>query len=319
MSNFILAITTFNRISYLKKCIETWDKTKSSSHSWSVIVADDGSTDGTLEYLDQLELGRAEKLILKNNRLGIHQQMNTILTVLEKRNFDFCFKVDDDFVFKKPCWDTAYYKTAIETGFHHLVYCDEKWDSEQIMKNPIKNGKLIAKQDLLNIQGHFYTISPTVLKKVGYFDVENFGFRGMGHVDYTARCARAGFSDIENPWDLMNSDKYFASVNEDYKSALPSIQVAAYDEMNRERKTAIIKNRKSAYVPSQEINHELWDQFQKEVLQALSSKAKNAAKEKLELEKWYMIEIKKTQEWYQQKINKLPNWYIALGNKLFGK
>lgn len=316
---FVLAITTYNRLPYLKRCVDSWKITKSKITTWTLIIADDGSTDGTIEYLDQLDVPDSTLMLIKNKRIGVHQQVNTILAGLDRLNFDFCFKVDDDIFFKKAGWDIAYYETAMKSGYHHLVYCDSIWAKEQQKVKPTVKENLVSAVGLFNIQGHFYTITPDVLQQVGYFDVDNFGFRGMGHVDYTARCARKGFTDIENPWDLKDSMQYFESVDDTYQSALPAIQIAAYDELNRERKTEIIKNRKSAYVPYQEINHKLWDQFQKEVLEALSIKAKNAAKEKMELEKWYRDEIKKTQEWYQQKINNLPNWYIALGNKLFRK
>ena len=45
---------------------------------------------------------------------------------------------------------------------------------------------------MLHAHGFFYTFSPEVIKKVGSMDTQSFGFRGMGHVDFSMRCARAG-------------------------------------------------------------------------------------------------------------------------------
>ena len=44
---FTLAITTFNRLNYLKACLDSWIQTRSIDVDWTLIIADDGSDDGT--------------------------------------------------------------------------------------------------------------------------------------------------------------------------------------------------------------------------------------------------------------------------------
>ena len=45
-----ICVPTYNRLSYLKKCVDSiLDKFK--DYPYEVIIADGGSTDGTLEYL----------------------------------------------------------------------------------------------------------------------------------------------------------------------------------------------------------------------------------------------------------------------------
>ena len=116
MKNFVIAITTYNRVEYLKKCIHTWVETKNNNVSWVLVVADDGSTDGTLDYLSSLNIENTTIVILQNNRLGVHQQMNTILSSLENTEYDFCFKVDDDITFLKPGWDKFIMKLHNKQG-----------------------------------------------------------------------------------------------------------------------------------------------------------------------------------------------------------
>ncbi len=208
---FTLAITTFNRLNYLKACLDSWIQTRSIDVDWTLIIADDGSDDGTTDYLDSLKIKNAKVVVIKNKRLGVHQQMNTILNYLETIDYDFCFKIDDDIAFLKTGWDKLYYEAAIKTGNHHLVFCDENWCKEQFLDKPKIERVLNGRVPMLHTHGFFYTLTPHVIEKVGFMDVESFGFRGMGHVDYTIRCARAGFTNHEfTPWDVPNSnDLYF--------------------------------------------------------------------------------------------------------------
>jgi len=317
MHSFVLAITTYNRIAYLKDCIESWLKTRSDSNAWVLIVADDGSVDGSLEYIENLSLHNTEVVVIKNKRIGVHQQVNTIIKKLEELDYDFCFKVDDDIFFKEKGWDLAYFSTAMNTGFHHLVFCDENWCAEQFLEQPKRKAELVGRLDYLNVHGFFYTISPQVIRRVGYFDIENFGFRGMGHVDYTVRCARAGFTDLQTPWDIKESNKYLTTSKKDYRSALPSVQIAAYDEMNRKRKEKVIQDINRLYIAFQKINERIFTDFKNELIEALSYKVEKFEAENEEMKAWYVNELHKTQEWYQKKLNKLPTWYVSIGNKFF--
>ena len=81
--NAITAVTTYNRLVYLKEFIKTWNATKSKSIKWSLIIADDGSTDGTLSWLDTLKNAKKDYnlFIINNNRKGVHFQTNKIFNL----------------------------------------------------------------------------------------------------------------------------------------------------------------------------------------------------------------------------------------------
>jgi len=214
--NLITAITTYNRIEYLKKTYESWLTTKSPQYNWILIIADDGSTDGTIEYLQNIPC----QLILSKRR-GIHHQANQILRIAEHLSFDFAFKFDDDIIFKQPGWDTKFIEASKITGFDHLVFHDLHWKRKQRFRDTIahSSGLLECKAWWNDTQGAFWTFTPRVLQKVGYFDIKNFGLCGLGHRDYTFRCCKAGFNNIKNIFDIKDSNLYLELIKNDYDSA----------------------------------------------------------------------------------------------------
>lgn len=318
MKHFILAITTYNRIEYLKECLDSWNNTRSKAVTWKLVVADDGSNDGTLEFLDQLQFENCEVMILKNTRLGVHQQMNTVLKYLEQIEFDFCFKADDDVCFLKSGWDHLYHETAISSGNDHLVFCDENWSKEQFLDKPIieKRKELIGRVPMMHAHGFFYTLTPRLIEKVGYMDVQSFGFRGMGHVDFTNRCARAGFTNENTPWDVVDSNTYISATKTEYQSVLPNSTTSVYDSYNRDKKEKIILQRNRIYVKNQDVDFNLFSKFKEELITALSNKVTHFDNEKQELVSWYKTEIKKITKWHLSQYKHLPKWYLKLG-KLF--
>ena len=268
---------------------------------------------GQLEYLDSLKTDKIKLVVIKNKRLGVHQQMNTILSRLESIQYAFCFKVDDDITFLKSGWDDLYYKTAMESINHHLVFCDENWGTEQFLKKPKVEGSLIGKVPMLHAHGFFYTFTPHVIEKVGFMDVDSFGFRGMGHVDFTMRCARAGFTNQDTPWDVPNSNTYISATKHGYKSVLPATPIHVYDGYNRDRKELVILQKDRIYISNQPINANLYIQFKEELIDALSDKVVNFELDKKEVVDWYENEIDKIKDWHENQYNYLPRWYLSFG------
>ena len=204
---FVLAITTFNRLDFLKKCVESFFKTRSNTFAWQLIIADDNSTDGTKTYLKELE-EKYDAIVIHNDRKSIHHQVNSIIMTLSDLSFDLCFRCDDDVLFLKEGWDKLYWKTIQQTGYDHLIFYDKNWQPHANLTRPIQYGNLIANTSPEKTQGAFYTLTKEIIQKVGFFDVQQFGAAGLGHVDYSFRCCRAGFNVLSSPFDVTNSNDY---------------------------------------------------------------------------------------------------------------
>lgn len=218
--NLLIMITTYNRINFLKKTIETWYSTCNKHHNWTLIVADDGSTDGTLEYLYNLNLKDIKILIIENDNRGVHHQTNSMLKLALNIDFDYGFKIDDDLIFLKEGWDNIYVNVSNITGYYHLIYYDKKWGErrKERQKTIFKDLMLENSVKPENIQGAFWTFNKDVIKKVGYFDTNVYNLCGYGHVDYSLRCCRLGFNDINNPFDVIDSNSYITLNKEQYIS-----------------------------------------------------------------------------------------------------
>lgn len=217
MTRAVFAVTTYNRRDYLRECLDSWSATRDSGWSWLVIVADDGSTDGTLDYLQTLRLP-ADCVVLRNHRRGAGGQTNTIYDYCRRIDYDIGFKADDDLVFRVKGWDQLYRRATRASGFDHLCHLNLRlWNQERRPTVPLSAPKPLARDpsgacaaytDVYNCMGCLFTFSPRVLEAVGDVDERSFPVRGDWHIDYSARAARAGFNRVETFFDARNSNDF---------------------------------------------------------------------------------------------------------------
>ena len=221
---FVFAVTTYNRVRYLKDCIGSFLKTRSEENiSWHIVIADDGSTDETKQYLEELSNEHDVHCIF-NNRSDIAHQTNTILKYLSGRDFDLCFKSDDDVHFLKEGWDLLYWNTIKRTGYEHLIYYDEHWNPAWSLDHYITKGDLINRCEPNKLQGAFYTITKNIIEEVGYIDEQRFKTRGYEHVDFSLRCCRADFNVLTSPFDVNGSNEYIRlQSRQTYLRSLPGV------------------------------------------------------------------------------------------------
>jgi len=86
-----ICIATYNRLPYLKKCLNSIFN-GFQDHPYEIIIADGGSTDGTLEYLKDLNNCKI-KLIEQNKLVGPVKATNACF---KKAKGEFLFGVNDD-------------------------------------------------------------------------------------------------------------------------------------------------------------------------------------------------------------------------------
>jgi len=200
----ITCVTTYNRINYLSRFFESWKRTKSDKYDHKLIVADDGSTDGTIKFLKGVE--SEEINVIYNNRLGVAGQTNSLFSLASSLGFNYGFKSDDDIFFKKSGWDELYINAMNLSKYDHLCYYNEYWRGQR--RNHINNDFVTAKSCVLDCMGCFWTFTPEVIKRVGLFDTKNFGFMGHEHIDYSMRCCRAGFNNRFDFFDAPRSSEF---------------------------------------------------------------------------------------------------------------
>ncbi len=247
----VLAITTYNRREYLEACLNSFIETRDPAFDWVVIVADDGSTDDTLEYLRRLEFPH-ELHIIHNKRRFAVGQTNTIFELCKKIGFDMAFKADDDVVFKQDGWDRAYLDAVRLSGWKHLCYLnqqhfeelrrrtDEGYELPQGRSDD--SGTCVAHVNVEQCMGALFTFTPDLLERVGYGDEASFPIRGQWHIDFSMRCCRAGFNDPRHFFDIRESNRYIELQNNlrsDYRCA-----IEWGDEYRKTKKPAEMERRR---------------------------------------------------------------------------
>ena len=123
----VLGITTYNRLKYLKAIFSSWNDSKNNDHDWTVMIADDGSIDGTLEYCDRLQSKYDNVIVFKNQRRGVHFQKNKMMKESYDMGFDFGFMADDDVLFSRNGWDDLYVRAMQKSGYDHLCFFNLRW------------------------------------------------------------------------------------------------------------------------------------------------------------------------------------------------
>jgi glycosyltransferase involved in cell wall biosynthesis/GR25 family glycosyltransferase involved in LPS biosynthesis len=203
--NAIIGITTYNRLKYLKNCIDTFLKTKSNKLNWTIIIADDGSTDGTLKYIKTLTIPNIPIILIKNKTSHICHQTNTILETSMYLDYDIGFKIDDDLIFDKKGWDLHYISAFENHGYDHLVYYSTNYRNAEVL---CKKNELISYCKPENCMGCLWTFTKRMIKKVGYLNEERFVGGGHGHQEYTVRCCRAKFNNPNTIFDIEGMKKF---------------------------------------------------------------------------------------------------------------
>jgi len=103
--NFRVAIftLTMNRLEYTKKMFESIKKT--TNYPFDHYVVDNGSTDGTKEYLKELEKeGRINKIVFNKENKGIPHSSNQAISAINPQKYDYLCKIDNDAFFKSNGW-----------------------------------------------------------------------------------------------------------------------------------------------------------------------------------------------------------------------
>ena len=187
-----LGILTYNRLDLTKQCIPNVRKTASSNIPYQITVVDNGSTDGSREYLKELlNQGIINHLILLKENIGVSKGSN-----LAWKSFDdieIFAKIDNDVVFNKENWlDDIVHVLDNAPEIGALGYnCEGK-----NMYPVVDNQKVSYRHKGGNIGGACHFIPLHVKEKLGYWN-EGFDLYGEEDADYGMRII---FSGLRNAY-----------------------------------------------------------------------------------------------------------------------
>jgi O-antigen biosynthesis protein len=187
MNSIIISILTYNKLEYTKKCIESIYKTPKYPN-YEIVVSDNGSTDGTLNYLKTLDYVR---LIENKKNLGFAKAHNNVIRMY-------------------PDNDIVLVNNDIEVPFGWLPILFQNIKSKNLgavspaiqTNQGLDVGAVLDKnaigRSLLNdfktkpdwITGSCFYITRDTINKIGLLD-EEFHFY-YEDVDYCFRMKRAG-------------------------------------------------------------------------------------------------------------------------------
>jgi glycosyltransferase involved in cell wall biosynthesis len=241
--HLVLGVTTYNRRKYLQRFIESFIETRDPDFIWTLVVADDGSTDSTYRYLDELSIPDCQLVVVRNKRATVTGQTNSIFEVATAVDYDYGFKADDDIYFSAPGWDSLYVDAMRSTGYQHLVFHSSDWAPAV---HDVTDGPLHSSVPADRTMGCFWTFTPDVVDTIGVFDEANFRLRGHAHWDFTLRACRAGFNDADHAWDAAGSASHISLWGgEDYIGTVdwraPEV-ASTLNARERNRRDALIRN-----------------------------------------------------------------------------
>lgn len=175
MEKICCVIVTFNRLSLLKECIQAvLNQTRSLD---KIIIVDNGSSDGTKEYLSNLK-GENIQIIYQEN-LGGAGGFHTGLKAAYEQEYDWIWLMDDDVEVASDCLENLLKYSNISKCLHpNKYYIDNvnfKWEQWydpfrgvtcSLHNTSFKNNKDICFVNVGCFEGML--ISREIVNKIGF-------------------------------------------------------------------------------------------------------------------------------------------------------
>jgi predicted O-linked N-acetylglucosamine transferase (SPINDLY family)/glycosyltransferase involved in cell wall biosynthesis len=196
INNYVnICIVTFNRLEFTRQAIESISKHTSYPHV--ITVVDNGSNDGTQEYLKGLkEVGIVKNVILLESNVGVAKASN--IAWEQEPNSLYYLKYDNDIVIQKNSWlsDLVSVIDAVP-GVGVIGY---NFEQKSYPLSIINNCQLRIKEEG-NIGGACFLIPKRTHDLLGYW-CEEYGLYGFEDCDYSFRVQLSGllnaYMDDEN-------------------------------------------------------------------------------------------------------------------------
>ena len=216
--NIIAVVVTFNRLELLKRNIECLRKNKPVS---SILVVNNGSTDGTKEWLDT----QKDLLVIHQNNVGGSGGFYTGIEYAYHTGADWIWCMDDDVFPQTTCLEELL-KEATDTQIGILaprrimdgkIFCHDF--QAYNLTNPfasmyaqkLNNQQVNTPTDIKGTAFEGPFIRREVVEKIGLPNKDLFIF--CDDTDYCLRAVLAGFRILYVPKALMDKQKFFSNDN----------------------------------------------------------------------------------------------------------
>lgn len=189
-----IIIVTWNRLTLTRRCIESIGR--HTRHPYRLFIADNGSSDGTREYLLKLrEQGLVHRLLFFEENVGIAPALNSLWEVVDN---PVVLRLDNDVEIYRDGWLTRLHDTLLRNpgigilGFSFL---------KQIYGKELKPVRMES-GDVLGIApaigGACMMFAPSVRKELGCW-CEDYGVFGEEDTDICFRARKLGYGVFALP------------------------------------------------------------------------------------------------------------------------
>jgi Glycosyl transferase family 2 len=184
-----IGIVTYNRKDIVAATIERV-RALTRERNAALVVADDGSTDGTLEMLRAMDVP-----VVTGPNMGIAWNKNRALFLLaEKLACETVILLEDDTRPGRPGWEAQWIMAARRWG--HINYAGDWMQQDFIAGSGTAEDPVQSTQ----VTAQCAAYSRAALAYAGYFDPRFTGY-GHEHVEHTRRMIRLGYGGGEEQRD----------------------------------------------------------------------------------------------------------------------
>lgn len=228
-----IGVVTYNRLNYLKKVINSIIKNTTSSYF--LIVADDGSSDGTKEYLNNIKV----PMIGGKNR-GIAWNKNRILySYYQYLPVDNIIMLEDDTLPYLYGWEKLWIESVQKAGY--CTYGHPKMASQFLGGS----GSPADPFACTGITSQCSAVSRAALEKAGFFDTRFKGY-GVEDGEWSTRLRRCNYGIIKVP----QSPEGYIKANFMINGGVHTIDVETYrDNASVARNREIFQQVKNDPIP----------------------------------------------------------------------
>ena len=177
-----------------RKCIDSIHK--HTRKPFKISVADNASTDGTREYLQEIfRMGKINKLVLLDRNYGIAAASNTLWELSEA---DYFVKLDNDIELINSNWTDSFIKilnqkSDFKIGAVSYNFYRNSPDAPTIDIVDAGNIKFELPRNTAEIYGGCVFIKKNIHSELGYWS-EDFGRYGWEDTDYGIRLMLSGYN-----------------------------------------------------------------------------------------------------------------------------